>query len=139
MQRVREQIKCSRVWSFAQLNYSLPSSQAGLRTKSQMSNSQKVFIFTGDVSGNYSAFLRCRTTLCPASCALHHCHFIPMLIFLPDLEPQKPVGVEEKLRRPFFSASLGLPSPRSNPTRRRPIKHDSWVGHIAASVRHWCY
>ncbi|XP_011610337.1 low density lipoprotein receptor adapter protein 1 isoform X1 [Takifugu rubripes] len=41
-------------------------------------------------------------------------------------EPLKPAGVEEKLRRPFFSASLGLPSPRSNPTRRRPIKHDSW-------------
>uniref|UniRef100_A0A3B4UJA8 Si:dkey-71h2.2 n=1 Tax=Seriola dumerili TaxID=41447 RepID=A0A3B4UJA8_SERDU len=41
----------------------------------------------------------------------------------------KPVGMEEKLRRPFFSASLSSPSPRSNPTRRRPIKHDSWVGH----------
>ncbi|XP_038581182.1 low density lipoprotein receptor adapter protein 1-like [Micropterus salmoides] len=34
--------------------------------------------------------------------------------------------MEEKLRRPFFSASLSSPSPRSNPTRRRPIKHDSW-------------
>ncbi|XP_050927865.1 low density lipoprotein receptor adapter protein 1 isoform X3 [Lates calcarifer] len=41
-------------------------------------------------------------------------------------EAHKPVGMEEKLRRPFFSASLSLPSPRSNPTRRRPIKHDSW-------------
>ncbi|KAM9703534.1 low density lipoprotein receptor adapter protein 1 isoform 1-T1 [Menidia menidia] len=38
----------------------------------------------------------------------------------------KPVGMEDKLRRPFFSASLSSPSPRSNPTRRRPIKHDSW-------------
>ncbi|KAM4521708.1 low density lipoprotein receptor adapter protein 1 isoform 3-T3 [Odontesthes bonariensis] len=38
----------------------------------------------------------------------------------------KPVGMEERIRRPFFSASLSSPSPRSNPTRRRPIKHDSW-------------
>ncbi|KAF3849813.1 hypothetical protein F7725_019532, partial [Dissostichus mawsoni] len=38
----------------------------------------------------------------------------------------KPLVMEEKLRRPFFSASLSSPSPRSNPTRRRPIKHDSW-------------
>ncbi|XP_035472716.2 low density lipoprotein receptor adapter protein 1 isoform X2 [Scophthalmus maximus] len=38
----------------------------------------------------------------------------------------KPVGMEERLRRPFFSASLSTSSPRSNPTRRRPIKHDSW-------------
>ncbi|XP_068198984.1 low density lipoprotein receptor adapter protein 1 [Antennarius striatus] len=43
-----------------------------------------------------------------------------------DPEPQRPVVTEEKLRRPFFSTSLSLPSPRSNPTRRRPIKHDSW-------------
>ncbi|XP_076027000.1 low density lipoprotein receptor adapter protein 1 [Genypterus blacodes] len=41
-------------------------------------------------------------------------------------EVHKPAGMEEKHRRPFFSASLSLPSPRSNPTRRRPIKHDSW-------------
>ncbi|XP_070782424.1 low density lipoprotein receptor adapter protein 1 [Enoplosus armatus] len=41
-------------------------------------------------------------------------------------EAHKPAGMEEKLRRPFFSASLSSPSPRSNPTRRRPIKHDSW-------------
>ncbi|XP_026197113.1 low density lipoprotein receptor adapter protein 1 isoform X3 [Anabas testudineus] len=41
-------------------------------------------------------------------------------------EAHKPVEVEEKLRRPIFSASLSSPSPRSNPTRRRPIKHDSW-------------
>ncbi|MEQ2250598.1 hypothetical protein ILYODFUR_002585, partial [Ilyodon furcidens] len=38
----------------------------------------------------------------------------------------KPTGMGEKPRRPFFSASLSSPSPRSNPTRRRPIKHDSW-------------
>ncbi|XP_037305303.1 low density lipoprotein receptor adapter protein 1 [Pungitius pungitius] len=43
-----------------------------------------------------------------------------------DPEARRPVGSEEKLRRPFFSASLSSPSPRSNPTRRRPIKHDSW-------------
>ncbi|XP_059213062.1 low density lipoprotein receptor adapter protein 1 [Centropristis striata] len=43
-----------------------------------------------------------------------------------DPEAHKPVGMEEKLRRPFFSASLSSPSPRSNPLRRRPIKHDSW-------------
>ncbi|XP_063758933.1 low density lipoprotein receptor adapter protein 1 isoform X1 [Eleginops maclovinus] len=43
-----------------------------------------------------------------------------------DPEEHKPVVMEEKLRRPFFSASLSSPSPRSNPTRRRPIKHDSW-------------
>ncbi|XP_007552995.1 low density lipoprotein receptor adapter protein 1-B isoform X1 [Poecilia formosa] len=38
----------------------------------------------------------------------------------------KPTAMEEKHRRPFFSASLSSPSPRSNLTRRRPIKHDSW-------------
>ncbi|XP_056150826.1 low density lipoprotein receptor adapter protein 1 [Lampris incognitus] len=43
-----------------------------------------------------------------------------------DPEKHKPGGMEEKLRRPFFSASLGSPSPRSNPMLRRPIKHDSW-------------
>lgn len=48
-------------------------------------------------------------------------------------EAHKPVEVEEKLRRPIFSASLSSPSPRSNPTRRRPIKHDSWVGHTLSS------
>ncbi|XP_047430268.1 low density lipoprotein receptor adapter protein 1 isoform X2 [Mugil cephalus] len=43
-----------------------------------------------------------------------------------DSAAHKPAGTEEKLRRPFFSASLSSPSPRSNPSRRRPIKHDSW-------------
>ncbi|KAM8725525.1 low density lipoprotein receptor adapter protein 1 isoform 9-T9 [Acanthopagrus schlegelii] len=43
-----------------------------------------------------------------------------------DPEAHKPAGMEEKLRRPIFAASLSSPSPRSNPTRRRPIKHDSW-------------
>ncbi|XP_060947679.1 low density lipoprotein receptor adapter protein 1 [Limanda limanda] len=39
----------------------------------------------------------------------------------------KPVRMEERLRsRPFFSAALSSLSPRSNPSRRRPIKHDSW-------------
>ncbi|XP_013888345.1 low density lipoprotein receptor adapter protein 1 isoform X2 [Austrofundulus limnaeus] len=38
----------------------------------------------------------------------------------------KPTAMEGKLRRSFFSASLSSLSPRSNPTRRRPIKHDSW-------------
>lgn len=56
-------------------------------------------------------------------------------------EAHKPAGMEDKLRRPFFSASLSSPSPRSNPTRRRPIKHDSWVGHIiclqSASASDW--
>ncbi|XP_028460303.1 low density lipoprotein receptor adapter protein 1 isoform X1 [Perca flavescens] len=41
-------------------------------------------------------------------------------------EAHNPVGIEPSLRRPFFSASLSSPSPRSNPTRRRPVKHDSW-------------
>uniref|UniRef100_A0A1A8F4Z1 PID domain-containing protein n=1 Tax=Nothobranchius korthausae TaxID=1143690 RepID=A0A1A8F4Z1_9TELE len=46
---------------------------------------------------------------------------------LPHLSsPSHPAAMEERLRRPFFSASLGSSSPRSNPTRRRPIKHDSW-------------
>ncbi|XP_075872008.1 low density lipoprotein receptor adapter protein 1 isoform X2 [Nelusetta ayraudi] len=45
----------------------------------------------------------------------------------PNPEAQRPVGVEEKPpRRPVFSASISSPAPRSNPTRRRPIKHDSW-------------
>lgn len=59
------------------------------------------------------------------------CPFQPPRPHLPppsDPEALRSVGSEEKLRRPFFSASLSSPSPRSNPTRRRPIKHDSWVG-----------
>ncbi|KAM7367979.1 hypothetical protein PAMP_014236 [Pampus punctatissimus] len=43
-----------------------------------------------------------------------------------DPDAHKPVGMDKKLQRPFFSTSLSSPSPRSNPTRRRPIKHDSW-------------
>lgn len=54
----------------------------------------------------------------------------PYLPFTLDPEAQRPAGVEEKLRRPFFYTSISSPSPRSNPTRRRPIKHDSWVGCI---------
>uniref|UniRef100_A0A8B9KRZ8 Si:dkey-71h2.2 n=1 Tax=Astyanax mexicanus TaxID=7994 RepID=A0A8B9KRZ8_ASTMX len=34
--------------------------------------------------------------------------------------------MEHKLRKPFFTSSIHSTSPRSNPTRRRPIKHDSW-------------
>ncbi|KAK0135531.1 Low density lipoprotein receptor adapter protein 1-B [Merluccius polli] len=44
-----------------------------------------------------------------------------------DPETHRPAGLEERPRRPFFAASLSLLSPRSNPARRRPIKHDSWV------------
>ncbi|CAL1586357.1 unnamed protein product [Knipowitschia caucasica] len=40
--------------------------------------------------------------------------------------PHKPAQSEEKVRRPFLAALLHSPLPRSNPTRRRPIKHDSW-------------
>ncbi|KAF7665785.1 hypothetical protein LDENG_00133630 [Lucifuga dentata] len=43
-----------------------------------------------------------------------------------ESEAHKPAFMDEKHRRPLFSASLSSPSPRSNPTRRRPIKHDSW-------------
>lgn len=53
-------------------------------------------------------------------------HLLPL--WPSDSETQRPVSVEEKPRRPFFSASISSPAPRSNPTRRRPIKHDSWVG-----------
>ncbi|XP_077408409.1 low density lipoprotein receptor adapter protein 1 isoform X3 [Vanacampus margaritifer] len=35
-------------------------------------------------------------------------------------------GVDKNLSRPFLSTSISSPSPRSNPTRRRPVKHDSW-------------
>ena len=89
----------------------------------------------------------------PFSCPtpfVHHVYFSLLFDFilpatsrpnLPSLsypEAHKPVGVEEKLRRPFFSASLSSPSPRSNPTRRRPIKHDSWVGHtICLQSANW--
>lgn len=38
----------------------------------------------------------------------------------------KPVQMEEKVRRPFLATLLSSPLPRSSPTRRRPIKHDSW-------------
>ncbi|XP_062406758.1 low density lipoprotein receptor adapter protein 1 [Sardina pilchardus] len=41
-------------------------------------------------------------------------------------EKNSSLGVDERLRKPFLSASLHSPSPRSNPTKRRPIKHDSW-------------
>ena len=47
---------------------------------------------------------------------------------LSDPEKHKPLGVEDKLRRPYLSTSLSSPTPRNNPARRRPIKHDSWVG-----------
>lgn len=53
-----------------------------------------------------------------------------------DPEAHKPAGMEEKLRRPIFAASLSSPSPRSNPTRRRPIKHDSWVCRAAWASSH---
>ncbi|XP_034018701.1 low density lipoprotein receptor adapter protein 1 [Thalassophryne amazonica] len=43
-----------------------------------------------------------------------------------DPAVNEPSGTEEMRRRPFFSTSISSPSPRSNPTRRRPIKHDSW-------------
>ncbi|KAG5276797.1 hypothetical protein AALO_G00109830 [Alosa alosa] len=41
-------------------------------------------------------------------------------------EKNSSLSVDERLRKPFLSASLHSPSPRSNPTKRRPIKHDSW-------------
>ncbi|XP_031656778.1 low density lipoprotein receptor adapter protein 1-like [Oncorhynchus kisutch] len=41
-----------------------------------------------------------------------------------DSEKHQPLEKEEKLRRPFFSMSFS--SPRNKPTRKRPIKHDSW-------------
>lgn len=44
-----------------------------------------------------------------------------------DAEKSSTLSVEERLRKPFLSTSLHSPSPRSNPTKRRPIKHDSWV------------
>ncbi|XP_028858737.1 low density lipoprotein receptor adapter protein 1 isoform X2 [Denticeps clupeoides] len=33
---------------------------------------------------------------------------------------------DERLRKPCFPSSILSPSPRSNPAKRRPIKHDSW-------------
>ncbi|KAG7460742.1 low density lipoprotein receptor adapter protein 1 isoform X1 [Megalops cyprinoides] len=44
----------------------------------------------------------------------------------PDSEKHKALSKEEKLRKPFFSASFHSPSPRGHPKQRRPIKHDSW-------------
>lgn len=43
-----------------------------------------------------------------------------------DAAQYQPVLMEEKVKRPFLAALLSSPLPRSNPTRRRPIKHDSW-------------
>ncbi|XP_007256703.3 low density lipoprotein receptor adapter protein 1 isoform X2 [Astyanax mexicanus] len=44
-----------------------------------------------------------------------------------DSEAEKTQALmEHKLRKPFFTSSIHSTSPRSNPTRRRPIKHDSW-------------
>lgn len=87
-----------------------------------------LFFMSGSVSG--SLF-----TLSPLPLSLKHFTLFsrhsshPHPPSLSDPETHKPNGMEEKLRRPLFSASLSSPSPRSNPTRRRPIKHDSWVGH----------
>lgn len=144
MQRVSEQIKSSGVLSFTQLNYTLPSSQADLGTENQMSNSPKVFTFNGQVWDNFGVIFcsaghfSVRPLVSSITVTLFQCLFQSFSLSLSDPEPQKPAGVEEKLRRPFFSASLSLPSPRSNPSRRRPIKHDSWVGHVT-SVREWWY
>ncbi|XP_049613947.1 low density lipoprotein receptor adapter protein 1 isoform X6 [Syngnathus scovelli] len=35
-------------------------------------------------------------------------------------------SADKMLRRPFLSTSISSPSPRSDPARRRPVKHDSW-------------
>ncbi|XP_063078720.1 low density lipoprotein receptor adapter protein 1 [Engraulis encrasicolus] len=43
-----------------------------------------------------------------------------------DSEKVPSLSLAERLRKPFLSTSLHSPSPRSNPTKRRPIKHDSW-------------
>lgn len=73
----------------------------------------------------------------PLSSMCHCLGFFP-LYSLPASHPHlpspahqaahSPIRMEGKLRRPFFSALLSSPSPRSNPSRRRPIKLDSWVG-----------
>ncbi|XP_047657279.1 low density lipoprotein receptor adapter protein 1-B isoform X2 [Tachysurus fulvidraco] len=34
--------------------------------------------------------------------------------------------MEHKLQKPFLSSSIVSLAPRSQPTRRRPVKHDSW-------------
>ncbi|XP_036437562.1 low density lipoprotein receptor adapter protein 1 isoform X1 [Colossoma macropomum] len=44
-----------------------------------------------------------------------------------DSEAEKAQALmEHKLRKPCLSTSIHSPSPRNNPARRRPIKHDSW-------------
>uniref|UniRef100_A0A3Q3FZB6 Si:dkey-71h2.2 n=1 Tax=Kryptolebias marmoratus TaxID=37003 RepID=A0A3Q3FZB6_KRYMA len=54
------------------------------------------------------------------------CSCAPSDVQTETTEKQCVPAMEEKLRRSFFSASLSSLSPRSNPTRRRPIKLDSW-------------
>lgn len=66
---------------------------------------------------------------CPCSCSSSNSQTesTEALCAAEDTDVQhKPVPMEEKVRRPFLAALLSSPLPRSNPTRRRPIKHDSW-------------
>lgn len=128
--RVGEQIKSSGVCSFSQLNYTLPPVTLAWGQRVKCQTVRKFPSYCRSLRQFHSDFLPSGTLFW----VLHVCVSVPLfqcfLVSLLEPEPLKPAGVEEKLRRPFFSASLGLPSPRSNPTRRRPIKNDSWVGHI---------
>ncbi|XP_031437392.1 low density lipoprotein receptor adapter protein 1 isoform X2 [Clupea harengus] len=57
---------------------------------------------------------------------LTHPHPHPHSHCVSDSEKSTTLSIGERLRKPFLSASLHSPSPRSNPSKRRPIKHDSW-------------
>ncbi|XP_018599209.1 low density lipoprotein receptor adapter protein 1 isoform X2 [Scleropages formosus] len=51
-----------------------------------------------------------------------------------DVEEHRSLSNEEQLRQPFFPAPFHSPSQHSDPLKRRPVKHDSWVG--AAKTTH---
>ncbi|KAK7906870.1 hypothetical protein WMY93_015482 [Mugilogobius chulae] len=63
---------------------------------------------------------------CPCSCSSSNSQTETTESAAEAEAEHKPVQTEEKVRRPFLAALLHSPLPRSNPTRRRPIKHDSW-------------
>ncbi|XP_072298121.1 low density lipoprotein receptor adapter protein 1 isoform X1 [Eucyclogobius newberryi] len=63
---------------------------------------------------------------CPCSCSSSNSQTEATESAAEAEAQHKPVQTGEKVRRPFLATLLHSPLPRSNPTRRRPIKHDSW-------------
>uniref|UniRef100_A0A3B4FH55 Low density lipoprotein receptor adapter protein 1-like n=1 Tax=Pundamilia nyererei TaxID=303518 RepID=A0A3B4FH55_9CICH len=84
----------------------------------------KVFAYVSQ--SQFNETLECHAFLCQKKKIAQAVTLTVAQAFKVALDLWEIAQEEEKLRRPLFSASLSSPSPRSNPTRRRPIKHDSW-------------